>query len=159
MSAASTLALLDLTQMDNSDLASANLAAIPPAQLIQIIAQLKTLLSGPNSALASQIFTAYPAFATTAAQALLAMGLIDLDIVQEAAQSANPVVGLRPAVSAVPTPPQWAHLPGYVVTKLQALDPVQADLVAQVLSFTPAEIAGMDSEKKTIVETLRAQYF
>lgn len=60
------------------------LSQIPPAQLVELIANLKNILGSSNAARAADVFQISPALAPTAAQALLLMGLIDEEVIQEA---------------------------------------------------------------------------
>ncbi|ODQ79050.1 hypothetical protein BABINDRAFT_8662 [Babjeviella inositovora NRRL Y-12698] len=173
---------------DKEDKVSENLSTIPPAMLVQLIAQLKSLLIGPNAASAAQIFTAYPHLAVSAAQALLSMGLIDLDVISEAALTSSveaaatgrspvlavsvpgqtdiPALSQDPVTVQAPAPaPQvavnskWPNLPSSVADKLTALDPSQAELIAQVLSFTPQQIEAMAPDQKAMVQNIHSQYY
>lgn len=65
------------------DKISENLSHIPPAQLIELIANLKTVLAGPNASRAPDVFQLSPLLATSAAQALLLMGFIDNEVIKD----------------------------------------------------------------------------
>lgn len=75
-----------------SDNINASLSKIPPPQLIQLIAQLKNIVGGPDPAQAADILRSTPHNATTAAQALLLMGLVDTDVIQESMKTPAPPV-------------------------------------------------------------------
>ncbi|EGV65853.1 hypothetical protein PSN45_003344 [Yamadazyma tenuis] len=66
------------------DKISENLSNIPPAQLIELIANLKGVLSGPNANRAPDVFQLSPYLASSAAQALLLMGFIDTNVINDA---------------------------------------------------------------------------
>mmetsp|Transcript_480 Transcript_480/g.546 ORF Transcript_480/g.546 Transcript_480/m.546 type:complete len:392 (-) Transcript_480:178-1353(-) len=65
------------------------LSQIPPAQLIELISNLKSILSGPNANRAVDVFQLSPQLATAAAQALLLMGFIDADVISESMKSTS----------------------------------------------------------------------
>lgn len=82
-----------------------NLSKISPPQLIELIANLKNILAGPNSARAPDVFQISPHLATAASQALLLMGFIDSDVIT---QSMNNPVNVAP-----PPPQQQQQMPSY----------------------------------------------
>ncbi len=67
------------------DKVSQTLAAIPPNVLIELLAKLKLVLSGPtpNYQQAAAILHDNPKLAAAAAQSLLLMGIIDLNVINE----------------------------------------------------------------------------
>lgn len=196
------------------DKISETLSQIPPAQLIELISNLKSILSGPNANRAVDVFQLSPHLATAAAQALLLMGFIDGDVISESMKSASstPVPQQQPMQSSMlnqpqphvqhqmhpqmqpmnqmqqmplstlpqipnvqqmqnpygqiqqqqvpPTPPvsRWPHLPPGAVSKLSAMAPDQADLIAQVLSLPVDQIRSLPPDKQVMVTNLRAQY-
>lgn len=94
------------------DKISENLSHIPPAQLIELIANLKTVLSGPNATRAPEVFQLSPFLASSAAQALLLMGFINTEVINEAVAA--------PKYESTPQPTnvdinnyQQQHLPQY----------------------------------------------
>lgn len=138
------------------------LSKIPPAQLIELISNLKNILTGPNAARAADVFQLSPHLASSAAQALLLMGFIDSDVIAESMKSTQ--VKLEPGVN-FSKPPQapvqnsrWPHLPPQTVQKLTTMAPDQADLIAQVLSIPQDQINALPPDKQTMVLTLRSQY-
>lgn len=165
-----------------------NLSKIPPALLVDLISNLKTILSGPNASRAVEVFRISPDLATTAAQALLLMGFIDSDVIADSMKSVSetsppskpsdiPPKPVLPQVASAPgapnmhdnssgyasTPPmgnssKWPHLPPSAVAKLSALSPDQANLIAQVLSLPADQISSLPPEQQAMVTNLRAQY-
>ena len=138
------------------------MSKIPPAQLIELISNLKNILTGPNAARAADVFQLSPHLASSAAQALLLMGFIDSDVIAESMKSTQ--VKLEPGVN-FSKPPQapvqnsrWPHLPPQTVQKLTTMAPDQADLIAQVLSIPQDQINALPPDKQTMVLTLRSQY-
>lgn len=84
------------------------LSQIPPAQLIELISNLKSILSGPNANRAVDVFQLSPQLATAAAQALLLMGFIDADVISESMKSTSntPVSQQQPMQAPMQTPMQ-----------------------------------------------------
>lgn len=137
------------------------LSKIPPAQLIELISNLKNILTGPNASRAADVFQLSPHLASSAAQALLLMGFIDADVISESMKSTQaPDPGANFA-QAPPPPAQnsrWPQLPPHTVEKLRAMAPDQADLIAQVLSIPQDQINALPPDKQTMVTSLRSQY-
>lgn len=90
-----------------SDKINETLSKIPPAQLIELIANLKNMLNGPDAHRAMEIFQMSPNFAVSAAQALLLMGFIDSDVISDSMKSAS-------------TTPQPINTPGMQGTPVPA---------------------------------------
>ncbi|VEU21117.1 DEKNAAC102052 [Brettanomyces naardenensis] len=80
------------------DKVSETLASIPPGILIELLAKLKLALSGPspNFAQAASILHDNPKLAAAAAQSLLLMGIIDLDVINETMSGHFAVSGFEP---------------------------------------------------------------
>lgn len=95
-----------------SDNINASLSKVPPPHLIQLVAQLKNIVSGPDPAQAAELLRSTPQLATTAAQALLLMGLVDTEVIQESMKTPAPAPAPAPApvaalsVHSAPPPPQ-----------------------------------------------------
>lgn len=87
------------------------LGSIPPTQLVELIANLKNILNGPQAARAGDVFRISPNLATAAAQALLLMGFIDEEVIQESMKSASSTPQPQPAAMSPPLPaqPQFAQ--------------------------------------------------
>lgn len=144
------------------------LSQVPPALLIELISQLKNMLSGPESARAYEVFQVSPHLATASAQALLLMGFVDAEVIQEsmkaaappppppaAAQYQNYQNNFQPQFS---QPSKWPHLPQSTQQKLMAMLSEQADLIAHVLSLPQDQISSLPHDKQAMVSNLRAQY-
>ncbi|RLV86511.1 Protein PTI1 [Meyerozyma sp. JA9] len=144
------------------DKISDTLSKIPPAQLIELISNLKTILTGPNAARAADVFQLSPHLASSAAQALLLMGFIDSDVIAESMKSTQVKQEPRANFSNPPQAPvqdsRWPHLPPQTVQKLKSMAPDQADLIAQVLSIPQDQINAFPPDKQTMVLQLRSQY-
>lgn len=157
-----------------TDKINENLSHLPPPQLIDLITNLKEILSGPYANRASEMFQMSPFLATNAAQALLLMGLIDEDVIQES--SKNPQFNSTPQMSqpnySTPPPPppampiapeipqesKWPYLPYQTQQKLSQMAPEQANLIAQVLTIPQEQIPTLEPDKQAMVVNLRAQY-
>ncbi|GMM32326.1 hypothetical protein DAMA08_050710 [Martiniozyma asiatica (nom. inval.)] len=76
-------------QLLAKDKVSETLSSIPPGVLIELLAKLKLMLHQPNPdyAQAAKILTDNPKLAVAAAQSLLLMGVIDLDVINQAMQT------------------------------------------------------------------------
>lgn len=74
------------------------LSNIPPGVLIELLAKLKVMLSqaNPNYVEAAKILTDNPQLAVAAAQALLLMGVIDLEVINQAMQAQAPQTQSQP---------------------------------------------------------------
>lgn len=79
-----TLPQVELLPFATPDKINQTLALIPPAQLIELVANLKQLLATGNAARAAEVFQISPQLATSATQALLLMGFIDEEVIAEA---------------------------------------------------------------------------
>lgn len=159
------------------DKISDTLSQIPPALLIELVAQLKNIVNGQDHSRAYEVFRLSPQLATAAAQALLLMGFVDAEVIQEsmkaAAQAPPPPVAPAPAnngygyspygqpmPSSLPAPPvlRWPNLPAHTQAKLAQMAPDQAELIAQVLALPADQIGGLPPDKQTMVVNLRSQY-
>lgn len=156
------------------DKISENLSQIPPAQLIELISNLKSVLSGPNANRAPDVFQLSPHLATSAAQALLLMGFIDNEVIKDAMSApqleTTPQMGHQnmnynqqnmplPNTNATPPPgSKWPFLPVSTQQKLAVMAPDQADLIAQVLTIPQEQIPSLEPDKQAMVSQLRAQY-
>lgn len=162
---------------ETNDVINQTLSKIPPAQLIEVIANLKNMVNGPDAARVHEVLKMSPDLATTAAQALLLMGFIDGDVITESTKAATNIPnngpgigsqysapGFQPQYSTPPPPPppatqsRWPNLSLKAQQKLLELNPDQAELIAQVLNLPPDQIRTLPSDKQTMVQNLRAQY-
>ncbi|KAG7858862.1 hypothetical protein KL919_002927 [Ogataea angusta] len=83
------------------DKVSETLATIPPGILIELLAKLKLIVSGPspNYAEAAQILHSNPKLAVAAAQSLLLMGVVDLDVINQSMSAQPQATPAEPAVA------------------------------------------------------------
>ena len=141
------------------DKISENVSKIPPPQLIEMITNLKAVLNGPNANRAAEVFQMSPYLAASAAQALLLMGFIDSDVIQDSIK--NPVQPSPqqqqqqqypqslPQPSSLPQPPSLPNVPrpgflptppmGNMTTKWPHL-PMQAQAKLSAMAPDQAEL-------------------
>jgi len=84
MQAGSVLPRVGELPFAKPDKINENLAAIPPPELIQLIANVKLMLSTSNASRAAEVFQISPGLATATAQALLLMGFVNEEVILEA---------------------------------------------------------------------------
>lgn len=116
MSANPSLPSLNLQQASSlpfavPDKINETLSQIPPVQLIELISNLKSILSGPNASRAVDVFQLSPHLATAAAQALLLMGFIDSEVISESMKSASSTPVPQPPPMQPQSLPQQPSLP------------------------------------------------
>lgn len=85
------------------------LSLIPPPQLIELVANLKNLIAGNNAARAAEVFQLSPNLASAAAQALLLMGFVDEEVIQESMKSASNTPQPQQPAPAYQQPPQQQY--------------------------------------------------
>lgn len=163
-----SLPLVAQLPFSNADKISETVGSIPPAQLLPLVANLKNQLAGPNPARAADVFQLSPDLAAALAQALLLMGFIDGEVIQESmkaaavTQNAAPpfLYQLTPAAQYAPPPPppKWPQFPQATQAKLAALAPDQAELVAQVLQLPQAQVMAMPPDQQLMIMNIRQQY-
>lgn len=100
--ASQTFPTAETLPFEKSDKINETLGIIPPAQLVEVIANLKQLLASGNAARAAEVFQISPQLATCATQALLLMGFIDEDVIQEAMKAES-----RPQAPGFQAQPQY----------------------------------------------------
>lgn len=171
----------DPTKSNTADPVSKTLSTIPPGVLIELLAKLKLVLSTPQPSAstysdAAAILNENPKLAVAAAQALLLMGVVDLDVISQAnslptatSSSANnnnnpatvtPIIS-PPAVGnpmANNIPPEWLSLPQHTVAKLLQLNSHEASLIFQVLQLSPEQIAILPLNERNMANQIRSQY-
>lgn len=82
------------------------LGSIPPAQLIELIANLKNILISPQAGRAADVFQISPNLAVAVSQALLLMGFIDEDVILESMKSASVTPQIPNIGQGLPPQPQ-----------------------------------------------------
>ncbi|RKP31051.1 hypothetical protein METBISCDRAFT_14880 [Metschnikowia bicuspidata] len=152
------------------DKISETLALLSPAELIQLIANLKVIVSSGDMNRAADVFKLSPQLATAAAQALLLMGFIDEAVIQETMKSGGALpqdAYSRPynqmQNSPLPPPPpqgpgRWPHLPISAQMKLANLTPNEAQVIAEVLAMPMEQISALAPDRQQVIMTLRQQY-
>lgn len=175
-----------ISPFETPDAINKTLGKIPPPQLIELIANLKNMLAGPDAARVHEVFSISPDLTTAAAQALLLMGFVDADVITESMKPQTPQPQqpqqqyqqpqyqqpqqqrMPPQASTFqpnyqnnytpPPPSKWPNLPISAQQKLLAMPPDQAELIAQVLNLPQDQIRNLAPDKQSMVENLRAQY-
>ena len=167
-----------------NDRINETLAHIPPPQLIELIGTIKNMLLGPDAARVVEVLQ-YPNVAPAAAQALMLMGLIDEEVIQEVTSRPNPHLPQPPTQtqfrqmpSPSPPPPQpvpqtyghspvpptpnvnskWAMFPPHTQQKLAQVNPQEAELIVQVLQLPEHEVRTLPPDKQQMVIGIRSQY-
>ncbi|KAF2140932.1 uncharacterized protein K452DRAFT_327238 [Aplosporella prunicola CBS 121167] len=163
------------------DTISKTLQTLPPPQLLDILSQMKNLVTN-DPAKATELLRQAPQLSFAIFQALLLLGLIDQSLLtsvvdtatipQAAAAAAPPPPSATPMASRpaypgfppqtgrgpmpVPTPPVGAPFqqPQPQAPPPQVVD--QQELIRQVLSMTPAQMAALRPEDRVQIEQLRA---
>lgn len=102
MQAANVLPRVSELPFAKTDKINESLASIPPPELIQLIANVKTMLSTANASRAAEVFQISPNLATATAQALLLMGFVNEEVILEAMKADTGT----PQPQAVQPPPQ-----------------------------------------------------
>jgi cleavage stimulation factor subunit 2 len=188
----STMQSAMLSLQPNVDPVSKTLSTIPPGVLIELLAKLKLVLSTPNPSSntyteAASILNENPKLAVAAAQALLLMGVVDLDVLaqaqqhhhqqqqqqqqqqnqpiqqqQQSIQQQQPVSIPHPPVSNIANSTQivteWLSLPQHTVAKLLQLNRNEANLIFQVLQLSPDQIAVLPPSERNMANQIRGQY-
>jgi cleavage stimulation factor subunit 2 len=159
----------------SEDKISENLQAIPPVQLIELLSTLKNLIGKNDITSAQQVFNMAPAIPIAVSQALILMGLIDLNILTAGLQTVSnhntpqPQSAIPSYSNAPPPPPRsiashpltqpgWEGFSYQTVEKLSKLDPNEAAMISQVLRLSPQDISNLPQQQLSVVSSIRAQY-
>lgn len=168
-----------------NDRINETLAHLPPPQLIELIGTLKNMLLGPEAARVVEILQ-FPNVAPAAAQALMLMGLIDEEVIQEVTSRPNPHLPQPPTQTQfrqqMPSPspppaqpvaptygnspvppnttvnPKWAMFPPHTQQRLAKISPQEAELIVQVLQLPEHEVRSLPPDKQQMVNGIRSQY-
>ena len=161
------------TATSTPDAISKTLATIPPGVLIELLAKLKLVLSSPQPDAATyqeaaNILNENPKLAVAAAQALLLMGIVDIDVLQNAQTQTQTQTLAQERVQIklnknmqsmlYSANTEMMSIPAHTITKLLALSPAEAGLVFQVLQLTPEQIGVLPPNERAMATQLRAQY-
>lgn len=164
------------------DAISKTLGAMEPQQLLDIISQMKAM-AADNPGQVSQVFQAAPQLAYAIFQALLMLGLVDINVLSSIvaggpAQQAPPPPPQQPIPTMPPPQPQYQQMPSYppygqpthVPTPPQHMPfqppppaaappvPNQDDLIRQVLAMTREQIFALPPAQRDQLITLRAHF-
>ena len=175
------------TNLTAPDAISQTLSAMPPPQLLDIISQMKGMVS-ENPAQLTQLFAVAPQLAFATFQALLLLGLTDTNVLNSIVQAAaNPQAqsyGQAPQQAPAPAPiplpmqPQFAPPPNYAnygqpahvpTPPVQhapypppqppqpAAQPDQQAVVQQLLAMTREQIFALPPDQRDQLITIRAR--
>lgn len=169
------------------DAISRTLSALPPPQLLEIMGQMKGLVT-TDPLKATELLRQAPQLSYAIFQALLLMNLVDTSVLTQvienaAAPAAAPAAAAAPpppppppvvavpqqqptpqqyaAYHPVPTPPQSQYVPPPPQPPPQQPqvqnDPQRAALIQQVLSLTPEQIGALPADQQTQIMMLKHQ--
>ncbi|RPB05180.1 hypothetical protein L873DRAFT_1663738 [Choiromyces venosus 120613-1] len=167
------------------DAISRTLSALQPPQLLDILGQMKALVT-TDPLKATELLRQAPQLSYAIFQALLLMNLVDTSVLTQVIENAQPSSSSSqqqqqqptpipssaapvptayapqyvppPAVPAAPTPPQQqsAYTPAPAQAPLVA-DPQRAALIQQVLSLTPEQIGALPADQQSQIMLLKHQ--
>ncbi|KAF3093059.1 hypothetical protein TWF569_005898 [Orbilia oligospora] len=137
--------------LEAPDMISKTLETLPPAQLLDVISQMKQLaLSDPAKCM--ELLRKAPQLCYAIFQALLLMNLVDPSILSQVIESSSA------ATNTAPPPQQQQYQPPPPPQPAQpAMDPNKAALVQQVMSLTPEQISMLPPEQQAAILQLRQQ--
>ncbi|KAF3914765.1 Nucleolin [Dactylellina cionopaga] len=144
--------------LEAPDAISKTLETLPPAQLLDVIAQMKQLaLTDPSKCM--ELLRKAPQLCYAIFQALLLMNLVDPAILSQVIESS----GAPPAAAAPPQPPQpppQQYQPPPAPAPQAApppMDPQKAQLIQQVMSLTQEQIISLPPDQQAAILQLRQQ--
>lgn len=155
----------DQRQLLSKNKVSETLSNIPPGVLIELLAKLKMMLcqETPNYMEAAKILTDNPQLAVAAAQSLLLMGVIDLEVINQAMnqqqqqqQQQQPSPAPPPPATLPPT--NNGDLPAHTLAKLSTMTQQESSLIMQILKLAPEQIAALPQNERDLAMSLRSQY-
>jgi cleavage stimulation factor subunit 2 len=148
--------------LDCPNAISQTLSSLPPNQLLDVLAQMKSLVMA-DPARATELLRQAPQLAYAIFQALLLMNLVDYGtlgtVVEQAAQpaaAAPPAQAFQP-FSAVPTPPMVNQPFVPQATPQPAAMPGQEELLQQVLTMPQSAIDALPPMERSQIMLLRQQ--
>ncbi|KAI9178697.1 hypothetical protein H9P43_005359 [Blastocladiella emersonii ATCC 22665] len=168
--------------MTATDAISKVIDAMPKEQKLDILSHLKTLsLTYPDQA--RELLNANPQLAYSIMMIMMTCGLVDAPAIQRIVTAVTPAAPPVPAAAAVPMvpaapygfppgagmvpgvmpmapgmPPGMPMTGGFMPAAAAAISEQQRQLLAQVMSLTPAQIEMMPPEQKATVLQVRAQF-
>ncbi|EPS37837.1 hypothetical protein H072_8442 [Dactylellina haptotyla CBS 200.50] len=136
--------------LEAPDAISKTLETLPPAQLLDVIAQMKQLaLSDPAKCM--ELLRKAPQLCYAIFQALLLMNLVDPSILSQVIESSGSTTAPAP-----PPQPQYQPPPAPPPTQPQ-IDPQKAQLIQQVMSLTQEQIMSLPPDQQAAIMQLRQQ--
>ncbi|EMG45393.1 hypothetical protein G210_4432 [Candida maltosa Xu316] len=157
-------------QLGTPDTIDKILSSVPPPHLIEAIANLKSMLQADPARL-HDFLQKSPQMLLPIAQALLLMGFIDGDVInesQKATSASSTPAGFQNPLFA-PNPPannynavpgsKWPQLPIETQRKLLALSPAQADQAANFLLMPSEQINNLPPEERAALISFKREYF
>ncbi|KAF3939672.1 Nucleolin [Dactylella cylindrospora] len=150
--------------LEAPDVISKTLEALPPAQLLDIISQMKQLAT-QEPAKCLELLRKAPQLCYAIFQALLLMNLVDPSILSQVIESSGaPAATAPPAPPQQPAPPPQQSYGQYQPTPAPAaqpakppIDPQKAQLIQQVMSLTQDQIMSLPPEQQAAILQLRQQ--
>ncbi|EWC46467.1 hypothetical protein DRE_04190 [Drechslerella stenobrocha 248] len=134
--------------LEAPDVISKTLETLPPAQLLDVISQMKQLaLSDPAKCL--ELLRKAPQLCYAIFQALLLMNLVDSSILSQVIESSSAATAPAPPQQYQPAPTPQPQPP--------PMDPQKAQLIQQVMSLTPEQIMSLPPDQQAAVLQLRQQ--
>lgn len=150
-----------------TDSISRTLSAMPPMQLLDVIAQFKSLLQ-TNPGQAEALLKQAPQLSYAILQALLLMNLVDAKVLTKVIASGSAPQAPAQAAAAPmqyrdsPQPPQQQQFrnspaPQQARQATPQRDPNTAALISQVMALTDAQISGLPAEQKNQIMMIKQQ--
>ncbi|KAF3923346.1 hypothetical protein ABW21_db0204103 [Orbilia brochopaga] len=137
--------------LEAPDVISKTLETLPPAQLLDVISQMKQLaLSDPAKCL--ELLRKAPQLCYAIFQALLLMNLVDSSILSQVIESS----GAPAAPAAAPPPQQYQPAPPQPPQPPQ-VDPQKAQLIQQVMALSQEQIMSLPPDQQAAIMQLRQQ--
>lgn len=163
--------------VSSTDAISRTLNTLPPAQLLDVLQQMRTLAT-TDPARCAELLNLAPQLSYAVFQAMLLMGLVSPDAINSvletpiavpppaaaaAAAAAPAPYGYNPAPAPVPTPPYGAGQGGYAppAPALAPAAPAQeglGDIIDALLKLTPEEINSLNPEDREQVLAILAAH-
>ncbi|KAK6359847.1 hypothetical protein TWF696_000980 [Orbilia brochopaga] len=133
--------------LEAPDVISKTLETLPPAQLLDVISQMKQLaLSDPAKCL--ELLRKAPQLCYAIFQALLLMNLVDSSILSQVIENSG-----APAAAAPPPPQQYQPAP----PPPPQMDPQKAQLIQQVMALSQEQIMSLPPDQQAAIMQLRQQ--
>ena len=137
-----------------TDAISRTLQVFPPLQLLEIIQQFKTLVQS-NPEQAENLLKQSPPLSYAILQALLLMNLVDAQVLTKVISQGQPV---QQSQSQPQPQPQYRQpTPQAQRQPTPQRDPNTQQLIAQVMSLTDAQLAGMSAEQQRSIQMIKQQ--